>query len=163
MGATILKQVQNQLEAFSTLIIWIGDGIAAHSLAHKRSHPYDFVFRLNRRSQLLQVGEIAVIHTYNKVKIIKIGATHLTADVRQLITPPTRMHTHTLVGQVADMPSAHPRGVDFKPPIQAAGLHNCAHHPLGCRAAAYIPETHKKDAYFLLTLQPRNQFLNFVI
>ncbi len=144
IAAAVVEQVKNKFKAFGTLIIRIGNIVVAHSFADKFSHTDYLGPGLERRSQRMQIAQIALVHTDYDIEVVEIGHSHLTATVYQLKSATAGMDTHSLVREVAHVPVARSRRIDLPSRCIAAGIGNGTHHTLGRRRTADISEANKQ-------------------
>ena len=106
IAAGVFKQVKHKLETLRTLIIRVWHVVIAGSQGKECRHRDYLLLPLDIRSHTTQVKDIGGIHTDYEVKVSEILPAYLTATVGKLISPPSCMNTHPIVGKRAYVVSA---------------------------------------------------------
>ena len=115
--AGIFKDVDNIFKSLCPAIIGVGHMIGHQSCAIFR-HAVYLAFGLDTGCTLLQSTDIAVIHTDDKVKILKVGHTHGTRQMRDMIATARGMCPHTGVSLLTLMIADESRRIHLNSLVQ---------------------------------------------
>ena len=122
-----LHQVEDLLETVGAAVVRVGHVPAGGKQADLRPLP--------RRRHALERAQMAAVHRQDQVEFVEIPRPHLPRALRaQVVAPIPGVVLGALVGRLADMPVAEPRG--FNAQLDSRLLAQTPENPLrGGRAA----------------------------
>ena len=140
------EDVEDGLESFGTVVIWVGDMVEAGISSEKRCHGEYFALSFDRGRDGTQPRQVGVVHAYDDVEIEEVGFVSLPATVRELDAATACMGAHAAVGEVAHMIIA--RAGRVYDPSCGIGMtcKHIEHEPFGSRTTAYIAKAYEEYA-----------------
>lgn len=163
--ASGFEKVQNEFESESVIsfVVGVGYAVATHRFLYEIGHWNYLCFGFQGRGEPAEIGDVVVIHSYDNVEGVKIGAFDLTAYMSEFVSAMSCVNAHASVGKISDMPPAGTGRIDY--PLLFAGMfvNNFAHHTFGSRTPAYVAQANEKDFYLFFVFKCVDELLSFGI
>ena len=105
------------------------------------------VLVFQRRSQLMQVTQIVIVHADEEVEIIKITFPYTACPVVQPVTACERRAAHPAVGEITDVSAIESGRVTLDPAGKPTRGYDAFGYPLRSRASANVAQADEKQSY----------------
>lgn len=93
--AAVLKQVEDEFEAFGTGIVGVGHGVVAGVNAGKEClHRHNFGLLLGSESHGLEVADVAVVHADDEVEVGEVGESDAATHMSEVVAPAPGVEPH---------------------------------------------------------------------
>ena len=146
--AGVFEQLDGKLEIAFVAVIRIRDGLLTRVVTEVVAHPDNLLAVGSRTGLARHVVIVLMIHHGNQVEAVEIGSRELTGTMVEDITMPLATATHTVVGQLSDMPGADTGGVNIEIIDETTPLDEMMHDAIGSRRAADIAQADKEKTLF---------------
>ena len=113
--ARLLEHIDNEIEALTTFVVWVGDIVVGASVGSEVvTHTIYLVDILSGRSKADHSLVVAVVHNDDAVKVVEVRRTEWARTVRQAVATTMRSLTHTGIGQLASVTRVCAGGIYLK-------------------------------------------------
>lgn len=142
--ASILEQVENELESLGTLVIWVGHAVVARRSAAEVYHPDYLLLVFRRRGEGSKAVVVGVVHGHYNVEDAEIGFAHLSRAVGKLISSSAAMHSHAVVREVSGVTAVCAGRIEFEAVGGAVLVYKSLHYTLCGRAATDVAQAYEQ-------------------
>lgn len=127
-AATVLYEVEGKFKVAITAIIRVGDADLA-LIAHEKVGHTDHLLALGLVMRLAaHFFIVLIVHNHDIIEVIKVfTGIKLARNVINLVPPHGAMPAHSLVGQLADMPTTDAGGIDREFVGKSCIIHHLLH------------------------------------
>lgn len=148
-GTCIFEQIEDVLEAAVTAVVGVGNMVGV-VLGAPLGHAMDLTFQFETGAAIVQVVNVLVVHSDDKVEVAEVAFADGTREVGDVVAASQGMLSHSGIGSLALMVADDASRVDMVLVGESLGFDEVLHDGLCRTTAANVTKTNEEDAKFFV-------------